>query len=207
MWDNLKRLIKPNGAIVLFGSEPFSSLLRTSNLRWYKYDWYWKKSKGGNFPHAKNMPLKIVETVSVFSQGIIAHGEKRMIYNPQGVTEGTIVVKQNPNTSELKYHRESQSQHKEGYKCQGNNYPNTLLVYPSKDKKVHPTQKPVALMEYLIKTYTNEGETILDFTMGSGSTGVAARNTGRQFIGIEKDQKYFEIARKRIIDNGITSIH
>ena len=147
------------------------------------------------------MPLKILEDILVFSSGVVGHAsqakERRITYNPQGVAEGKTVVKQNKNTSELKYHRESQTNHTVGYKCKGEGYPKTLIKIKS-ESGLHPTQKPVALMEYLIKTYTNGNETVLDFTMGSGSTGVAAKNLNRNFIGIELDQGYFDIAKKRI---------
>ena len=201
MWEQLKRVIKPNGAIVLFGSQPFTSILGASNISQLKYSWAWEKSKASNFPHAPNMPLKILEDVLVFSGGIIGHTsqakERRITYNPQGVTEGKTVVKQNKNTSELKYHRESQTNHTTGYKCKSEGYPKTLIKIKS-EGGLHPTQKPVALMEYLIKTYTNEGETVLDFTMGSGTTGVACKNLNRRFIGIEMDENYFNIAKERI---------
>ena len=201
MWEQLNRIIKPNGAIVLFGSEPFSSALRMSNIKNYKYDWAWRKSKASNFPHAPNMPLKIFENILIFSNGKIGHlsqlGDKRTTYNPQGTTEGKTFIKRNPNTSELKYHRESQTNHTTGYKYKKENYPNTIIEIKS-ENGLHPTQKPVALMEYLIKTYTNENETVLDFTMGSGSTGVAAKNLNRSFIGIEQDDNYFNIAKERI---------
>ena len=202
LWAHYWRVLKPNGAVVLFGIQPFTSVLITSNLKTFKYCWAWKKSKGSNFPHAPNMPLKILEDITVFSRGIIGHtaqvGQKRVPYYPQGITEGTTVVKQNPNRSELKYHRDSQSQHTTGYQCKNENYPTTLLMFKSEGNTTHPTQKPVALLEYLIKTYTLEGETVLDNTMGSGSTGVACVNTGRKFIGIEIDDKYFAIAQERI---------
>lgn len=202
LWEHYWRVLKPNGAVVLFGIQPFTSRLILSNLSTFKYCWAWKKSKGSNFPHAPNMPLKVLEDIAVFSKGVIGHlvqaGNKRMPYFPQGITEGTTVVKQNPNKSELKYHRESQSNHKTGYKCKNENYPSTLLVFQSECGTSHPTQKPVALLEYLIKTYTNGGETVLDNCMGSGSTGVACVNTRRNFIGIEQDEKYFEIACNRI---------
>ena len=202
MWAQLKRIVKPNGAIVLMASQPFTSALVMSNVAMFKYCWVWEKSKASNFPHAPNMPLKIFEDVLVFSSGIIGHasraGLKRMNYNPQGTRDGSTVVKQSKNTSELKYHRESQTNHTTGYKCKREGYPTTHLRFGSKGKSLHPTQKPVALMEYLIRTYTNPGETVLDFTMGSGTTGVAAANTGRRFIGIERDPDYFTIAQSRI---------
>lgn len=202
MWEQLKRITKKNGAIVMTASQPFTSALIMSNVKMFKYCWAWKKSKASNFPHAPNMPLKILEDVTVFSQGVVGHvsqaGNKRMFYAPQGTRDGTTVVKQNPNTSDLKYHRESQTNHTTGYQCKREGYPSTLLVIPSEGKTIHPTQKPVALMEYLIKTYTNEGETVLDFTMGSGTTGVAAKNLSRSFIGIELDKDYYSIAKERI---------
>jgi len=202
MWEQVWRVLKPNGACLLFGSEPFSSALRMSQIKRFKYDWVWKKSKGSNFVHAPNMPLKTIEIVSVFSGGIVGHKSQtknRMNYNPQGITKSSVFVKQNENTSELKFHRKSQSNHKAGYACKNANYPTVMLEFKSENGH-HPTQKPVQLLEYLIKTYTLEGETILDFTLGSGSTGVACVNTGRKFIGIEQDDKYFAIAQKRIVD-------
>jgi len=201
LWKQYKRIIKPNGAIVLFGSQPFTSALVMSNVKMFKYDWIWKKSKASNFPHAPNMPLKIFENISVFSHGVIGHsklvGENRMEYYPQGTIDGTKVVKQNVNTSELAYHRESQTNHTVGYKCKRENYPTTYLNFKS-DSGLHPTQKPVALCEYLIKTYTNEDDVVLDNCIGSGTTAVACLNTYRHFIGIEKEEEYVNIANIRI---------
>jgi site-specific DNA-methyltransferase (adenine-specific) len=199
MWDELNRVIKPNGAIVLFGSEPFSSLLRCSNLKDYKYDWIWEKDKGANFPLAKKQPLKKHEIISVFYSNqpfydykgdklekpvtrvrSLANGGavdfKGGDYNFKNGERSRITFTHKTKKSILYYPRDSQ-------------YPN---------KSYHPTQKPVALLEYLIKTYTNISDKVLDFTMGSGSTGVAAVNLGRDFIGIERDDKYFAIAEKRI---------
>ena len=202
LWWHYNRVIKKTGAIVLFSAQPFTTTLIQSNVDKFKYQWVWKKSKGSNFPHAPNMPLKITEDICVFSNGIIGHvsqaGERRMPYNPQGITPGKTVVKQNKNTSELKYHRDSQTNHSTGYKCRNENYPTCIIEAKSEGKTVHPTQKPVALIEYLIKTYTNEGDSVLDNCMGSGTTGVACLNTERDFIGIELDEKYFEIAKQRI---------
>lgn len=206
MWVNLDRIVKIKSSCVLFAIQPFTAKLAYSKIELLKYQWYWKKSKGSNFPHAPNMPLKIIEDILVFSKGSIEHENftgKRMAYYPQGTVEGRTKVKQNKNTSELKYHRESQTNHKEGYVCKKENYPNTLLEFPNDGKKYHPTQKPVALLEYLIKTYSLEGETVLDFTMGSGSTGVACKNTNRSFIGIEKEKEYFDIAKQRILTEGV----
>jgi len=198
MWEQLKRIIKPNGAIVLFGTEPFSSMLRTSNIGQYKYDWYWNKNHGANFAQANKRPLNVVEIVSVFYTKPPTYNSQK-IDNPKG---------------EEKRHRYKPSKQKEvfvGQVAMANEYankgeryePNKLLArsiisFSREHKPIHPTQKPVALMEYLIKTYTDEGETVLDFTMGSGTTGVACKNLGRSFIGIEKDAGYFEIAKQRL---------
>lgn len=210
MWEHLKGVIKPNGAIVMTASQPFTTTLIASNMKMFKYGWVWKKSKASNFLQAPNMPLKILEDVLVFSSGVVGHISqaklRRMTYNPQGTREGSTVVKQTRNTSELGYHRVSQTNHTTGYKCKRENYPTTLLKFGSKGKSLHPTQKPVALMEYLIKTYTNEGETVLDFTMGSGTTGVACANIHRDFIGIELDQSYFDIAKQRIESTNIMGL-
>lgn len=204
MWEQLKRITKDNGAICLFGSEPFSSHLRLSNLKMFKYDFYALKNKGlgCGFVHAKNQPIKTVETISVFSSGAIAHkgkNVKRMEYFPQGLIRAeNLIKKRGPSSSgsfRLNIERPSHAEY-----CQEfTNYPDTQLDFKfNEGKRSHPTQKPVALLEYLIKTYTLENETVLDFTMGSGSTGVACKNLNRKFIGIEKDDKYFEIAKQRI---------
>ena len=192
MWEQLNRIIKPNGAIVLFGSEPFSSALRMSNIKNYKYDWYWNKKFGGNFVQAKRMPLKSIECVSVFS-----NGGKMPKYIPKMLLRHTPIKQGGTKTSDaipIKNNKETHTK-----KTYTHKYPLTLIDYPKElGQTVHPTQKPVALMEYLIKTYTNESETVLDFTMGSGSTGVACKNLNRKFIGIEMDDNYFKIAEKRI---------
>jgi len=188
MWKRLNKLIKPNGAIVLFGSEPFSSALRMSNIKNYKYDWVWDKKKGSNYATAKKMPLKNHEIISVFQNKInyIPQMRKGKMRNKKSYSKGGGVY------GSLK------SNNKDNYNDEY--YPTTILEFSnaSQKGKVHPTQKPVALMEYLIKTYTNENETVLDFTMGSGTTGVAAKNTNRKFIGIELDKEYFKIAEARI---------
>ena len=197
MWLRLNKLIKPNGAIVLFGSEPFSSALRMSNIKNYKYDWVWEKSRPMGFLEAKNKPMKKHEIISIFSLGNSANGCKnRITYNPQGIKEINKKMKNSTDTDNL---GKRQSRPKGGEFIQTHtNYPNTILKFSSESKTVHPTQKPVALMEYLIKTYTNENELVLDFTMGSGTTGVACKNLNRKFIGIELDEKYFAIAKDRI---------
>jgi len=188
MWEQLNRIIKPNGAIVLFGSEPFSSALRMSNIKNYKYDWVWKKAPF-NFLNSKHQPLRNSENISVFYK-------KKSLYNRQKIekikwrTHG----KAGETTSVGKH--KGLIQDVDDYA-----FPRTIIEHIKKEdttKIKHPTQKPVALMEYLIKTYTNENETVLDFTMGSGTTGLACKNLNRNFIGIELDDKYFEIATNRI---------
>lgn len=186
MWEQIQRITKQNGAIVLFGSEPFSSALRMSNIKNYKYDWIWVKEQGVNQFLAKIQPLRQSENISVFYK-------KQSMYNRQ-MKEGT------PYDVERELGCELYGEKKKiRTVCSGGRVPTNILRFDREIRdRYHPTQKPVALMEYLIKTYTNEGETVLDFTMGSGTTGVACKNLNRKFIGIEKDDKYFEIAKKRI---------
>ena len=195
MWEQLKRIIKPNGAIVLTASQPFTTTLISSNMKMFKYCWVWEKSKGVGFLNAKNAPLKFHEDILVFSDGATANrSERNMPYYPQGLTPDGRVRKQ-PEICDSVGTRPCRSSE---YVQQFKGYPTTILKYPNDGSKFHPTQKPVKLMEYLIKTYTNEGETVLDFTMGSGTTGVACVKTGRKFIGIELDEDYFLAACKRI---------
>ena len=188
MWERLNRLIKPNGAIVLFGSEPFSSALRMSNIKNYKYDWIWNKKRGPNYAAAKKMPLKNHETISVF--------QEKINYFPQ-MRKGKMRNKKSYSKGGGVYGR-LKSDNKDNYNDEY--YPTTILEFSnaSQKGKVHPTQKPVALMEYLIKTYTNEGELVLDFTMGSFTTAIACLNTKRNFIGIELDEHCFDIGTKRV---------
>jgi DNA modification methylase len=191
MWEQLNRIIKPNGAIVLFGSEPFSSALRMSNIKNYKYDWYWRKNKKTNFANSKRQPLRDTECISLFYK-------KQCVYNPQGVIKINKTVTRNKPKNETINSGENDGSLCGEYIQEFTGYPSHSIGFKSQTKTVHPTQKPVELMEYLIKTYTNENETVLDFTMGSGSTGVACVNTNRNFIGIEQDDNYFKIAKKRI---------
>jgi len=196
MWDQLNRIIKPNGAIVLFGSEPFSSALRMSNIKNYKYDWKWDKNSGSNFVTAKYQPLRIYEDVMVFYK-------KQCVYNPQ-MTLREKDKHRVSGKSKLINNSITKLKSQEGKSTGKFKYPINKLNYDrcgeelNSKHRIHPTQKPVALMEYLIRTYTNENETVLDFTMGSGTTAVACINTGRNFIGIEKDDNYFKIAKERI---------
>jgi site-specific DNA-methyltransferase (adenine-specific) len=199
MWKELKRIIKPNGAICLFGSEPFSSLLRCSNINNFMYDWVWDKVTARGHLVAKKRPMQQTEIISVFRiKG--AH-----IYYPQMVDRPKNKIKV---SKTREYNRTDIMGGKKTIlkeKIYNKWYPKNIIKISnagSSSKSVHPTQKPVPLLEYLIKTYTLESETVLDFTMGSGSTGVACKNLNRRFIGIEKDDKYFEIAKNRI-ENGI----
>ena len=191
MWEQLKRIIKPNGAIVLFGSEPFSSALRMSNIKNYKYDWIWNKKNTGCPVVAKKRPLPIHENISVFAL------RKASYYPIKTDVHIEREWKQYKNSDAIPIANPSSGKTK-------GKYPKTILQdfsNANRRNRLHPTQKPVALLEYLIKTYTNEGETVLDFTMGSGTTGVACVNTDRSFIGIEFNQEYFKIAEKRINEN------
>ena len=193
LWKQYKRIIKDNGAIVLFGAEPFSSLLRTSNLKMYKYDYVWIKTKAGNFALARKNPMKLHENIMIFYK-------KFPVYNLWNLTklEKPILSSRKNKGANLGHCID-----KGDYKQEETGFHKTTLYFSNKSGKgysYHPTQKPVALLEYLIKTYTNENMIRLDNCMGSGSTGVACINTNRKFIGIELDEKYFDISCKRIED-------
>ena len=198
MWAELKRIIKPNGAIVLFSSQPFTSALIMSNPKMFKYEWIWEKAVGSNFATLKYQPMKEHENILVFSKETHCYypimqkrkgsGAERMNYGHNGSVTGEA------NGSQLfdgwnvgKYDKDLRN-------------PSSVQYFNNREQSrgLHPTQKPVALLEYLIKTYTKENETVLDFTMGSGTTGLACINLNRNFIGIELDDKYFEIAKTRI---------
>ena len=182
MWEQLKRIIKPNGAIVMTASQPFTTMLIASNMKMFKYCWVWRKSKPTGHLNAKKQPLRTYEDVVVFY-------DNQCIYNPQGVKPTDKVVSR---TNRGNYGECSKTTRQTV-----TNYPRNIVEFPSVDG-VHHTQKPVSLMEYLIKTYTNEGETVLDFTAGSFTTGVACVNLNRKFIGIELDRGYFDIGVNRI---------
>lgn len=184
LWPEYRRICK--GAIVLTSSQPFTSIMVASNLADFKYAWVWEKSAATGHLNAKRMPMKLHEDINVFCKGAAP-------YYPQDLQPFNKTVRRGSNGSNF---GESGSENFQEF----TNYPRSILRYPTDPKPVHPTQKPVALMEYLIRTYTNEGDTVLDNTMGSGTTGVACVNTGRDFIGVERDDKYFEIAKKRIED-------
>jgi site-specific DNA-methyltransferase (adenine-specific) len=188
LWEQYKRLIKDNGAIVLTASQPFTSALVMSNIKWFKYCWYWKKSLKTNFLNAKKQPLRQINEIAVFYNNQCA-------YNPQGVVCGSIP---GGNKGTQTYG----AWNSDGYKQTTTCYPSDILEIPCGNTgSLHPTQKPVALFEYLIRTYTNEGDTVLDNCAGSGTTGVACLNTGRGFILIEKEPEYVEIIRKRLSDH------
>lgn len=192
LWEQYKRIIKPNGVVALNGSQPFSSSLVMSNPQMFRHEWIWLKNRGSNFANTIREPFKEHEQVLIFSRG-------KWTYNKQ-MQERT-----GAGLDRVKYefHLESQTENYRKFEGRGNVKMPELRVPSSWQKYntevgLHPTQKPVALCEYLIKTYTNEGETVLDNCMGSGTTGVAAKNLGRRFVGIEKDEKYFQIASERI---------
>ena len=196
MWEQLKRIIKPNGAIVMTASQPFTSILVCSNLKMFKYQWVWEKSKASNFLLARKQPLKAHEDVLVFS-------ESAPVYYPQK-TKGDPFAgagrSKKGSNSDVVNNVPNPTFRNDNH---GDRFPRSVQYFKTAESEktgaLHPTQKPVALMEYLIKTYTNEGDTVLDFTFGSGTTGVACQNLNRKFIGIELDENYFNIATNRIL--------
>ena len=186
LWYCYERIIKDNGVIVLFSQMPFTTELVHSNLKLFKYEWVWQKENGTGFLNAKKMPLKIHENIEIFYK-------KPPTYNPQ-MRKGFKPYSQMSGRDSSNYGEQVRVRTVND----GERYPIDVIEFKRDKEKLHPTQKPVALLEYLIKTYTNEGDLVLDNCMGSGSTGVACINTNRNFIGIELDKKYFEIAKKRI---------
>lgn len=193
LWAHYWRVLKPNGAVVLTAAQPFTTQLIASQIDRFKYCWYWMKPGVTGFANAKKQPLRCVEDVAVFYRSLPT-------YNPQGLKPFNKVVNKGKTAGGATLHgtHEGGAGWGRDYLQEWTNYPRQVLEFGQTDKKVHPTQKPVALMEYLIKTYTNAGETVLDNCMGSGTTGVAACITGRNFIGIERDPEYFRIAQERI---------
>lgn len=184
LWCEYRRVCKPRAAIVLTACQPFTSMLVMSNLKEFKYCWYWRKNRATNVLNAKKMPLRNTEELVVF-------GGNR--YNPQGLVYAPEPSRNSKRDSDCYGAGTTKS-----YVREYTNYPKQSLDFNSHQRVVHPTQKPVELMEYMIRTYTNEGQTVLDNTMGSGTTGVACMNTGRRFIGIERDEEYFRVASERI---------
>lgn len=190
LWAHYDRVLKENGAAVLFAAQPFTTKLIHSNLKRYKYNWYWVKNNVTGFAFAKYQPMRKVEDICVFYK-------KAPIYNPQGLKRMNKIFKSERKRGEV-YRDTLNNKYTRRY----TNYPNNILKFDneaaSNKNRLHPTQKPVKLLEYLVRTYTNENDLVLDNCMGSGSTGVACINTNRKFIGIEIEKKYFDIANKRI---------
>ena len=208
LWDQYRRVLKPSGAVVLTADQPFTSQLVLSNLEWFKYEWIWKKKKVTGFLHANARPMKETEDILVFSplgaSGGSVKANKNMTYNPQGLIEKNVKKKNNAKRLGKFLHNPehmgagNKLLHETEYEQKYTNYPSEILEFGLDKGSIHPTQKPVALMEYLIHTYSNEGETVLDNCMGSGTTGVACVNTNRNFIGIEMDSEYYSASCERI---------
>ncbi len=200
MWAQVKRLLKPRGAFVTTASQPFTSKLVMSNLGWFKYEWTWIKNRPTGAQHSKNRPMVKHENIVVFSPAPMGHvsllGDSRMAYTPLGIKDAGVKVVKEKGTHG-KHIGARPNQVGRQYISQ-TGFPNTILKFSKEESHIHTSQKPVALYEYLIRTYTNEGDTVLDFTCGSGTTGVACVQTGRNFIGIELDPGYADIARARI---------
>lgn len=202
LWGQYKRIIKPTSAIILTAQQPFTTKLIASNYEMFKYVWVWEKDKGINFVQAKNMPIKFHEDVVVFSKGLTIHASQsnnRMTYNPQGLVK--VDKKWSRPQRYENGHNFSRDSHKLERVIEFENYPKSIIKFSNsnnRERGLHPTQKPVALFEYLIKTYTNEGDIVLDNCAGSGTTGVACQNTGRDYLLIEKEQKYYDIILDRL---------
>ena len=194
LWEQYNRVIKDNGAIILFSQMPFTAQLVMSNQKHFRYEWIWQKTKSSGFMNAKKMPLKQHENILVFYK-------KLPTYNPQGITKGVSIKTGRSRKGNSRNYGKTGCGNPE-YIQTVSNYPKDIICFsnPSNKGHLHPNQKPIALLEYLIKTYTNENDVVLDNCMGSGSTGVACINTNRNFIGMELDKHYFEIAEKRIAE-------
>ena len=204
LWTQYERIIKDNGAIVLTASQPFTSALAMSNIKMFKYQWYWIKNRITGFANAKKQPLRNIEDVLVFYK-------KLPTYNPQGLQRINKVCKNGKSVGGESLRKDiEESAGKGKLRTEGSEYVQEFTGYPKQtltdipeEKKIHPTQKPVALFEYLVKTYTNEGELILDNCMGSGTTAIACINTNRNYIGFELDKTYYDIANERIKKHNI----
>ena len=203
LWKHYERIIKDNGSIVLTAQQPFTACLIFSNINLFNHNWVWKKNVSSNFQLARHQPIKMTEDVLIFTKGGFTYNAKnKCTYNP-------IMSKRDKEQKTRKEYSKSKNLNEINYRLNPSRIktdkidpllklPINIIDIPKTGINIHPTQKPVELMEYLIKTYTNEGETVLDNCMGSGTTGVACKKTGRHFIGIEKDEKYFEIAVSRV---------
>lgn len=204
LWIQYKRIIKDFHAIVLFAQQPFTTRLISSCIDWWKYNWIWAKPQGTNFPNANYCPLKVTEDICVFSNGRISYhpGGRSVVYNPQ-FTPGKPYTCVNGNSRNKAYAIMHSNSDICGHKTvnDGRRYPRSLLYFNRDKNKLHPTQKPVALIEYLVKTYTNKGDTVLDNCMGSGTTAVACINTGRNYIGFELDKEYYDLSEQRISEH------
>ncbi len=201
LWHEYRRLLTPSGVVVLFGAQPFTTALIQSNPEWYKYSWVWRKNRAANHVAVRYQPLKVHEDILVFSPcGCNTGASNPIPYYPQGVEWADVKRVRKTSVARSGIHRYN-SLRAGSYTTKGTGYPNSILEFdvPQQDR-LHPTQKPVDLCEYLIRTYTVAGATVLDNCMGSGTTGVAAYNTDRMFVGIEKDTTYFNLARNRLLE-------
>ena len=208
LWEQYRRVLKSTGTVVLTADQPFTSQLVISNLKWFKYEWIWKKKKTTGFLHANARPMKETEDILIFSplgaSGCSKKANKNMTYNPQGLIEKNVKKKNSVERLGKFLHQPehmgsgNKLLHETEYEQKYTNYPSEIIEFGLDKDVVHPTQKPVELMEYLIKTYSNEGEVVLDNCMGSGTTGVACMITNRKFIGIEMDENYYRISEQRI---------
>jgi site-specific DNA-methyltransferase (adenine-specific) len=214
LWAEYKRILVTNGSVVLTADQPFTSQLVMSNLEWFKYEWIWKKSRTTGFFTANYRPMKSTEDILVFSEGGAAaasakSGRGNMTYNPQGLIEKRVKKKNSrKRLGKLLGNEEFVGKNNKmlgdsEYEQKWTNYPTEILEFGIETGTIHPTQKPVPLFEYLVKTYSNEGEVVLDNVMGSGTTGIATLNSGRNFIGIEKEDKFFDLSVDRIKENVI----
>lgn len=196
LWKHYLRIIKDNGAILLFATNPFSAYLVYNHLEYFKYEWIWEKDNGSNFIHVKHQPFKVHEQVLVFGKSPTTYNKSNnyMKYNPQFIYAKPYIMKRDKSdvTNLVGFNGRTDTENKDGKR-----YPRSVQKF-NLERGLHPTQKPVALCEYFIKTYSNEGDLVLDNCMGSGTTGVACLNTSRDFIGIELDESYFKIAQERI---------
>lgn len=208
LWEQYRRILKHQGSVLLFGSEPFSSVLRMSNLGWYKYDWIWQKGTPSGFQHAKNMPMKDYENICVFSAAAMGHvsclGDHRMTYNPQGLQTMAKPVVEHNKRNKFSGTVGSRPSNKDTIVREVTNYPRMIQFFDNQcgetmnNKRIHPTQKPADLIQYLIRTYTNEDDTVLDNCMGSGTTAIAAIREHRHYIGFELNEDYFNKSQARI---------
>tara|TARA_B100000131_G_scaffold311928_1_gene345383 strand:+ start:2961 stop:3758 length:798 start_codon:yes stop_codon:yes gene_type:complete len=209
LWEEYKRILKPNGSVVLTADQPFTSQLVMSNPDWFKYEWIWKKSRTTGFFTANYRPMKCTEDILVFSEGGAAAASAKsdrgnMTYNPQGLIEKRVKKRNSRKRlgkllgNEEFVGKNNKMLGNSEYEQKYTNYPTEILTFSIESNTIHPTQKPVELMEYLIRTYSNEGETVLDNVMGSGTTGVAAIRSNRSFVGIELIEDYFKVAEERI---------